>query len=405
MGALFGKGRTHPDADYLITGTRASERDGEDTDAALGWIGMPPPSTRRGLAGLAPRKSSSGLRSGGSKWNVVRSDVQDRKAFHKLTWDSFKHVCIVGRGTIGTVRLVKLKTNGKYYAIKEMRRTRIARRKAGDRVRRELQVLESCRGLPFVVYIFAKFQDLKRVYFVLEYGVGGELFNRINELGRLSEQSAKFYVAEMALALRSLHDAGIAYRDLKPDNIVISALGHIRLVDFGLAAYVDENGVVQGVSAGGTTQYLAPEITRGQKEPHGLAVDWWSLGVILYELLTGKPPFGDTTKMTKHEVYMRVNKGQIKKSKYVKPGAASLMHGLLNLNQRERYGWTQVKSDAWFSEVSWDDMEALRIRPPFIPSSSRHVADHTHFPNWKEPRYNKSPPLTAEELRYSSIIF
>ena len=87
MGALFGKGRTHPDADYLITGMPTSEGYGEDTDAALGWIGMPPPSTRRGLAGLAPRKSSSGLRNGGSKWNVVRSDVQDRKAFHKLTWD------------------------------------------------------------------------------------------------------------------------------------------------------------------------------------------------------------------------------------------------------------------------------------------------------------------------------
>ena len=144
----------------------------------------------------------------------------------------------------------------------------------------------------------------------MEYGYGGELYTLIHsnkKYGKLNEGAVLFYTAEIACALNYLHELKIAYRDLKPDNIVIDEQGHVRLVDFGLALFVDDNGYVDNPSSSGTAEYLAPEITRGFKEPHGVQVDWWALGIIMYEMLYAKLPFGERPSTTKYEIFMNIN--------------------------------------------------------------------------------------------------
>ena len=113
---------------------------------------------------------------------------------------------------------------------------------------------------------------------------------------------------------------------------------------------------------------------------------------------------GWISKMTKHEVYMRVNKGNIKSSKFIKRGAQSILNGLLEQDQRKRFKWVQVRDHAWFDGTPWEELGSRRVRPPFVPQSASRTADHSHFPKWKEPRYNKGEPLTAEEMRYTSLF-
>ena len=202
------------------------------------------------------------------------------KKYRNLKSIDFDFKCILGRGTIGTVYLVKLKSDSKYYAVKSIRRLSIVHRQNADKIRRELEILNRLRRCVFVLYLFAAFQDEKHVCYLLEYGYGGELHTLIHsnkKYGKLNEGAVLFYTAEIACALNYLHELKIAYRDLKPDNIVIDEQGHVRLVDFGLALFVDDSGYVDNPSSSGTAEYLAPEITRGFKEPHGVQVDWWAL--------------------------------------------------------------------------------------------------------------------------------
>lgn len=208
----------------------------------------------------------------------------------KMTAADFEPLTCLGTGTYGTVVLVKQRATGRLYAQKQFRKASLViHKRLVEQTKTERAILESVNRHPFVVKLYYAFQDHEKLYLILEYAQGGELFHHLAMERMFGEGVAAFYMAEMVLALEHLHhNVGVVYRDLKPENCLLDADGHLLLTDFGLskvALHADETCR----SILGTLEYMAPEVIMGLD--YGMAVDWWSLGALGFDLLTGGPPF------------------------------------------------------------------------------------------------------------------
>lgn len=183
--------------------------------------------------------------------------------------------------------------NAEVYALKILRKTQVIKLKQIDHVRHERAVLAEVSGHPFITNLVATFADQDSLYMLLDYVPGGELFSYLRKFRRFDEPVARLYAAEIVLVLEYLHEqqGGIAYRDLKPENLLLDKDGHIKLVDFGFAKRLGhkDDHPVETYTLCGTPEYLAPEVI--QNKGHTTAVDWWALGILIYEFLTGYPPF------------------------------------------------------------------------------------------------------------------
>merc|ERR1711904_287604 len=185
---------------------------------------------------------------------------------------------------------------------------------------------------PFIVNLEYAFQTPKKLYFVLEYCPGGELFFHLSRAGRFSEGRCRFYASELLLAIQYMHSLNIIYRDLKPENVLLDAQGHAKLTDFGLS----KEGIEDNFSAKsmcGTPEYLAPEII--EKRGHGKAVDWYSLGALMYEMLTGLPPFYTRDR---EQLFERIRRGELSYPSYVSDVAKSLLQRMLDRDPPKRLG-------------------------------------------------------------------
>lgn len=202
-------------------------------------------------------------------------------------------------GTFARVCLVRPATapedqeNNQVFALKILRKTEVIKLKQIDHVRHEREILADVAGHPFITRLIASFSDRDSLYMVLDYVPGGELFSYLRRHRRFPEEWARFYAAEIVLVLEYLHEqqGGVAYRDLKPENLLLDAQGHVKLVDFGFAKRLGykNDKPVETYTLCGTPEYLAPEVI--QNKGHTTAVDWWALGILIYEFLTGYPPF------------------------------------------------------------------------------------------------------------------
>ena len=207
-------------------------------------------------------------------------------------------------------------------------------------------------------------------------GCSGELFFHLKQDGRFNEDRTRFYVAQLAMALSHLHRCGVVYRDLKPENILLSAEGNIVITDFGLSKQLAPDGSTQTFC--GTPEYLAPEILKGSS--HGTAVDWWSLGTFMYEMITGLPPFYSPNM---NIMYQKILSSEIKYPNYMSAEAQSLLAGLLNRDPEKRLGTTaeqdgdDVFAHPFFSGIDWDKLYKKAIPPPFVPT----VRDITDLSN------------------------
>uniref|UniRef100_A0A672SVB5 Serum/glucocorticoid regulated kinase family member 3 n=1 Tax=Sinocyclocheilus grahami TaxID=75366 RepID=A0A672SVB5_SINGR len=288
--------------------------------------------------------------------------------YNKLSkWSSYFSFCLVKLALSHTkVLLAKRKRNGKCYAIKVLQKKVILNRREQKHIMAERNVLLKNVKHPFLVGLHYSFQTTDKLYFVLDFVNGGELFFHLQKERTFPEPRAKFYIAEMASALGYLHSLTIVYRDLKPENILLDSQGHIVLTDFGLC----KEGISQADTTTtfcGTPEYLAPEVLR--KQPYDNTVDWWCLGSVLYEMLYGLPPFysRDT-----HEMYDNI----LHKELVMRPGASTaawfILQALLEKDHTRRLGYrddfNEVKEHEFFSTINWDDLEQKKLPPPFNPS-------------------------------------
>ena len=292
--------------------------------------------------------------------NKVESVSSTKKV--SVSLDSFRLNRVLGKGAFAKVLLVQKEDSGTMYAMKVLKKHHVARKNQIEHTRTERRILAKVQH-PFICLLRYAFQTKKKLYLVLDYHPGGELFYHLSRRGRFRENEAKFFIAEITSALEYLHDNDICYRDLKPENVLIQLSGHIALTDFGLSKDNMESKTSGGKSFCGTPEYLAPEIIH--RKGHGKAVDWWSLGMVSYELLTGLPPW--YTKNRLH-LFEDICWAPLRFARHVTQEARSLIRGLLTRDANDRFTATEAKANVFFSDLNWDDVINCRLKPTIIPA-------------------------------------
>uniref|UniRef100_A0A8C5HSZ3 Serine/threonine-protein kinase Sgk1 n=1 Tax=Gouania willdenowi TaxID=441366 RepID=A0A8C5HSZ3_GOUWI len=312
----------------------------------------------------------------------------------------FDYLKIIGKGSFGKVLLARHKESTNYYAVKVLQKKIILKKKEQKHIMAERSVLMKNIKHPFLVGLHYSFQTTDKLYFVLDYVNGGELFYHLQRERIFLEPRARFYAAEIASALGYLHSLHIVYRDLKPENILLDSQGHIVLTDFGLCKEgLEPNGTTSTFC--GTPEYLAPEVL--QKQAYDRTVDWWCLGSVLYEMLYGLPPFYSRNTA---EMYNNI----LHKSPVLKPNVSNagreLLEGLLQKERSKRLGarddFLELKYHSFFSPINWDDLMNKKITPPFVPSVSGPT-DLRHF----DPEFTHLPvssSLCSDTMTVSSSV-
>lgn len=313
--------------------------------------------------------------------------------------DDFEIKRVLGIGGFGKVFQVR-KLNGtdanKIYAMKVLKKAVIVRNKETKSLDREINihaklerdVLKAVRH-PFIVDMIYAFQAANKVYLILEYLSGGELFMQLQKERMLMEDTAIFYLSQVLLAIQHLHNCGIIYRDLKPENIMLDSEGHVKLTDFGCVKESDSDEI--NYTFCGTIEYMAPEIIN-RSGRHGKEVDWWSFGILCHDMLTGSPPFtGNNRKI----VTDRVLKSKLQLKKYLTPDAKDILSKLLNRKVECRLGYGEkdaelVKCHRFFSSVDWEAVLERRTVPPFKPAL-RSDDDISNF----DEEFTSKPPFDS----------
>lgn len=253
---------------------------------------------------------------------------------------------------------------GQLFAMKILRKTHLVRRRQIERTRTERKVL-SVVNHPFIMKLHYAFQSPDKLYLVLDYCPGGELFFHLSRFRRFPERVARFYAAELLLALGHLHKRGIIYRDLKPENVLLDAEGHVKLGDFGLAKAGIQHACEGATSMCGTPEYMAPEVLAQQG--HGFCVDYWGLGMLVYEMMTGLPPWYTTDRT---RLFRRLRSAPLDIPSYFSPSSANCVTVLLERNPRRRLGVTGIRAameHEFFRSISWRALYGRRVEAPIRP--------------------------------------
>ncbi|VDM32545.1 unnamed protein product [Hydatigera taeniaeformis] len=308
----------------------------------------------------------------------------------KVSSADFELLSVIGQGSFGKVFLVK-KISGKdsqtVYAMKVLKKAVL---KVKDRMRSktERDILAKMKH-PFIVSLNYAFQTEGKIYLILEFVKGGDLFSRLAKELMFTEQDVMFYLAEIAVAIDHLHKLGIVYRDLKPENILLTEEGHIKLTDFGLSKEALYDGIdgSKSYSFCGTVEYMAPEIVT--RRGHGPAADWWSFGVLMYEMLTGTLPFHADSKK---ETMSQIMKAKLEMPQMLSPGAQGLLRQLFKRTPANRLGYgpdgfKKLQAHEFFQPINWTDLVNLRITPPFKPTC---MLDNLAF-NFDKEYTNRTP--------------
>lgn len=289
----------------------------------------------------------------------------------------FELIRVIGRGSYAKVLMVELKKTKRIYAMKVIKKALVTDDEDIDWVQTEKHVFETASNHPFLVGLHSCFQTPSRLFFVIEFVRGGDLMFHMQRQRRLPEEHARFYAAEISLALNFLHEKGIIYRDLKLDNVLLDHEGHIKLTDYGMC----KEGIKPGDTTStfcGTPNYIAPEILRG--EDYGFSVDWWALGVLLYEMLAGRSPFDiagaseNPDQNTEDYLFQVILEKTIRIPRSLSVKAASVLKGFLNKNPAERLGCTtrdaafmDIMNHPFFKQIDWELLEQKQVTPPFKP--------------------------------------
>lgn len=315
------------------------------------------------------------IKGAGSDSKTTTEDMEGASEFASKTrvcLDDFVLLTTVGKGSFGKVVQVRKKDDGKIYAMKILKKEMVIKRKQFEHTLSERRILETIDH-PYIVSLRFAFQTEHKLYMVFDFFNGGELYHYLSETGRFSEERARFYAAEIVLGLEYLHNRGIVYRDLKPENLILDSEGHIRITDFGLSKEDVEGDSITSIC--GTPEYLAPEILR--KLPYGAAVDWWSLGTVLFEMLSGLPPFFDKNRQM---MYKKILESELRPPGFMSPAAVDVCSRLLVRDPPARLGYggaADIKAHPFFTGLDWTALERMEIPSPWKP----RVVDDTDTSN------------------------
>ncbi|KAI9839717.1 MAG: serine/threonine protein kinase psk1 [Thelocarpon superellum] len=295
--------------------------------------------------------------------------LADDPVVRKMTAADFEPLRCLGKGTYGTVLLVRQRSTGRLFAQKQFRKASVIVDKyLVEQTKTERAILESINRHPFVVKLYYAFHDREKLYLILEYAEGGELSTHLAAERMFPEDVAAFYMAEMVLALEHLHrNLGVVYRDLKPENVLLDAEGHLLLTDFGLSK-VPVDGGDHCKTIAGTDVYMAPEVIMGK--PYGSAVDWWSFGALGFDLLTGAPPFPGNNHA---KIKEKIVHGRLQLPYYLTPDAKDLLTRLLRKEPSKRLGWNSardvqlIKKHRFFRKIDWKALARREADPPIHP--------------------------------------
>jgi serum/glucocorticoid-regulated kinase 2 len=261
------------------------------------------------------------------------------------------------------VAQVKKRDDQRIYAMKILKKEMVLKRKQYEHTLSERRILENIDH-PFIVSLRFAFQSEHKLYMVFDFFNGGELYHYLSEGGRFTEDRARFYAAEIVSALGYLHARGVVYRDLKPENLILDAKGHIRVTDFGLSKEGVQGDTITSIC--GTPEYLAPEILR--KRPYGVAVDWWSLGTLLFEMIAGLPPFYDKNRQV---MYRRILEAPLEPPPFMSPEALDVCSKLLIREPTARLGYRgadEIKAHPFFKCIDWAKLDRMELPPPWQPA-------------------------------------
>ncbi|XP_017580642.1 cGMP-dependent protein kinase 1 [Pygocentrus nattereri] len=269
----------------------------------------------------------------------------------------------LGLGGFGRVELVTTLHHGKYFAMKKVSKKLIVEKRQGPHVIFEKRILQDIES-DFIVRLHAAFKDTRYIYMVMEFCSGGEIWTKLKEVGRFDENIAVFVSACVVEAYAYLHKKNIMYRDLKPENLMLDSKGYVKLVDFGFAKELKRGQ--KTYSFCGTPEYMAPEII--QNHGHDFAADFWSLGVLVFELLVGSPPFSSSEPQ---KIYAKILDGVMKFPPYMGEGARSLINKLCRPRPGQRLGNTKngikdVRHHRWFNSINWHKLRMGQIDAPTI---------------------------------------
>ncbi|KAF2205252.1 Pkinase-domain-containing protein [Delitschia confertaspora ATCC 74209] len=298
----------------------------------------------------------------------------------KYTLNDFAIQRTLGTGSFGRVHLVQSKHNQRFYAVKVLKKAQVVKMKQVEHTNDERRMLQQVKH-PFLITLWGTFQDSKNLYMVMDFVEGGELFSLLRKSQRFPNPVAKFYAAEVTLALDYLHSMNIIYRDLKPENLLLDRHGHLKITDFGFAKEVPD--ITWTLC--GTPDYLAPEVVASKG--YNKSVDWWSLGILIFEMLCGFTPFWDGGSPMK--IYENILKGRVKYPPYIHPDAQDLLQKLITPDLTKRLGnlhggSKDVMNHPWFAEVTWERLQKKDIDAPYVPPVRAGVGDASQFDKYPE---------------------
>lgn len=291
----------------------------------------------------------------------------------------FEQIKVLGTGAFGAVHLSRRKSDNTFWAIKSLSKANLIERKQVGHMKNELNLLNSVTS-QYIVNMIGTNQDSRFIYICMEFVKGGEFFTYLRNVNKLPRKMASIYAAQVTLMFEYLHKYNIAYRDLKPENLLIDPHGFLKLTDFGFAKITKE----RTYTICGTPDYLAPEILLSQG--HGTSVDWWSLGILIFEMVTARTPFYGDSPM---EMYEKIVRMKYKCPKGMHPHTKSIVGHLLEKDLTKRYGCLtkaslDIKVQPFFENVEWERLERREGKMPYVPVCEAE-GDTSNFDEFPEP--------------------
>lgn len=322
------------------------------------------------------------------KGEVDAEAEEEKKRYDTYKLTDFNRVATLGVGGFGRVDLVQHRTTKETYALKALKKQHVVDTKQQEHVVSEASIMKTCRS-PFVVRLYKTYKDKKFVFMLLEVCLGGELWTKLRDMQQFDDHTAVFVIGCVVEGLQYLHSKGIVYRDLKPENLLLDDRGYVKIVDFGFSKRI---GFRQKTwTFCGTPEYVSPEIILNKG--HDLSADYWSLGILIFELLTGNPPFCGSDGMKTYNLILR-GIDMVSFPSHMDRKSVNIIKKLCRDNPGERLGYQKngikdIKKHQWFQGFDWRGLRLQTLQAPIVPKINS-ANDHSNFDDY--PDDDEVPP-------------